>query len=299
MKTQDHVKIMVVGDIMLDKYVVGEVERISPEAPVPIVRVTEEYSTLGGCGNVVRNLREIGAMVYCYASIGPDDYGSEIEAKLNQIGAVSQLNTLSKVTTVKERIVANSRKIQMLRVDREDTAPVQFPVLAALSDIDCVVVSDYAKGVVTPSMMEMVKNLAGDKPIIVDPKPENQQLYQEGIFMITPNEKEWNQMDKNKFVNMPYILVTKGKSGMELYDDNGSYNIPAHERHNVFNVSGAGDTVVAVMATCISMGIDAVKSARISNQCASYVVTQPGTTPVPRQIFLQAMLKHCGRPIGG
>ena len=124
MKDIKDICILVVGDIMLDKYVVGDVSRISPEAPVPIVTVIDEYCTLGGCGNVVTNIASLGAKVHCAGSIGKDIPGTEICRKLNECGAVDSLVYQSEMTIVKERFIADQRKVQMLRVDREDTADI-------------------------------------------------------------------------------------------------------------------------------------------------------------------------------
>ena len=290
MKKLEDIRILVVGDIMLDKYVMGEVERISPEAPVPIVKVLEEYHTLGGCGNVVRNIREIGPKVDCLASIGADRNGQIVIDELDKINTISKLITDSKVTIVKERVIADERKIQMIRVDRECIAPIDHEkAIAALEghplEYDIIVVSDYAKGMITNKLMKYLNKL--DTRIIVDPKPQHKNIY--GFpFMITPNEKEMEAMGgSNELIlnGCRYVLETKGQRGMSIYDESQSWDIEA-EPVEVYNVSGAGDTVVAVMAICISMGYSPVESATIANKCAAYVVTQSGTSVVPKSIFI-------------
>ncbi len=159
MKKIEYVKVLVVGDIMLDKYVIGTASRLSPEAPVPIVNVTEEYHTLGGCGNVVRNLRKLGAQVDCLSSIGIDQDGENIAKELKRIGARNLLVHGSNQTTVKERIIADERKVQMIRIDRETINPVNEYRLVdqfrskTRDDYDIVVVSDYAKGVIGKGIM--------------------------------------------------------------------------------------------------------------------------------------------------
>jgi len=291
MKKLEDIRILVVGDIMLDKYVMGEVERISPEAPVPIVHVHEEYNTLGGCGNVVRNIREIGPNVDCLSSIGNDANGRLVIDHLDCINVTSKLIFGSDVTIVKERIIADERKIQMIRVDREVLKPID-PEQSIMElnmetdfNYDIVVISDYAKGMITNKLLKHL-NKTGVK-IIVDPKPQNKSIY--GYpYMITPNEKELKQMGGSNellFNGCEYVLETKGRKGMTLYDKNESWDIDA-EPVEVYNVSGAGDTVVSVMAICISMGYSPVESASIANKCAGYVVTQPGTSVVPKEIFL-------------
>ena len=290
MKKIEDLKILVVGDIMLDKYVMGEVERISPEAPVPIVHVHEEYSTLGGCGNVVRNIVEIGANVTCVASVGDDENGRIVLGKLAKLGVDACLVKESRCTIVKERVIADERKIQMLRIDREVIRPIdpEIVIPELYNDdfyFDIVVVSDYAKGMITNKLMKHLNN--DDTKLIVDPKPANKKIY--GFpYMITPNRKELVQMGGvNELISngAKYVLETKGRDGMTLYDEIESWDIDA-EPVEVYNVSGAGDTVVAVMAVCISMGYDPVESATIANKCAGYVVTQPGTCVIPREMFL-------------
>lgn len=302
MKKIEDIRILVVGDIMLDKYVMGEVERISPEAPVPIVKVLEEYHTLGGCGNVVRNIREIGPKVDCLASIGSDRNGRTIIDELDKINVTSKLITDSKVTIVKERVIADERKIQMIRVDRECIKSVDHEMaITALKEVadgysleghplkyDVIVVSDYGKGMITNKLMKYLNKL--DTRIIVDPKPQNKKIY--GFpFMITPNEKEIEEMggaNELVFNGCKYVLETKGQRGMSVYDEIQSWDIEA-EPVEVYNVSGAGDTVIAVMAICISMGYSAVESATVANRCAGYVVTQPGTSVVPKDIFMDTL----------
>ena len=296
MKDIKDVKILVVGDIMLDKYVVGDVSRISPEAPVPIVRVVDEYCTLGGCGNVVRNIAALGAQVHCAASIGKDSSGEMIVSLLNQCGAVDILTYKSERTIIKERFIADQRKVQMLRVDREVTYPIDPTELIDEIDIhmmgngnyDIIVVSDYAKGLITWDLMEYLRSL--NVPIIIDPKPQHDDLYGHPL-MITPNKQEWLKMEFSDRCKPEFVLVTEGKDGMTLYDyrqGRGQAKIEG-EPVDVYNVSGAGDTVVAIMAICLSMGFDPLKSARVANSCAAYVVTQHGTSVVPENIFKRSM----------
>lgn len=294
MKSLEEIKILVVGDIMLDKYVVGDVQRISPEAPVPIINVTDEYETLGGCGNVVRNLRELGCAVDCLASIGLDPDGAIIEDELKKIGVRPLLVTASRMTTVKERFIADHRQIQMLRVDREYIDLVNHHRLIDLmkertrDNYNIVIVSDYGKGVVSYELMVYLK-YHQNADIIVDPKPQNSGLYN-GVFMITPNEKEWRDIRTRPYhlQNIKFILETKGNKGMRLIENQRSieHDIPS-EDVPVYNVSGAGDTVIATMGVCLGAGLDVLTSAKIANKCAGYAVTQPGTSVVPKKIFLE------------
>jgi len=300
MKAIEDLRILVIGDIMLDKYIVGEVERISPEAPVPIVRVYEEFSSLGGCGNVVRNIRATGAQVDCVAALAEDSAYFKIINHLDEIDAGNWTFIGTNVTTVKERIVANSKRTQMLRIDRESIKPIDCKLIIKerLDSYfeqyipDFIVVSDYAKGVVTWGLMQYLKTKC-DR-IIVDPKPQNSLCYND-VFMITPNEKEWTQMTLTsayRLDNIKYTLITMGKKGMELRDFNQHWTIPAEDVHQIYNVSGAGDTVVAIMSVCLSLGFNPIQSAKIANSCASYVVTLPGTEIVPKDYFLKSLKKY-------
>ena len=291
-----NIRILVVGDIMVDRYIFGAVERISPEAPVPIVNVIDDYETLGGCGNVVRNLRELGCTVDCLASVGLDKEGSMVELELKKIGVRPLLVTNSKITTVKERIMSSERRIQMLRIDRENVNLTnQYKPIDVLKDktrdiYNIVLVSDYAKGVVSEELMMYLKyNQNAD--IIVDPKPQNSSFYN-GVFMITPNEKEWKEIQTkpHHIRDIKFILETKGNKGMKLFSNNNklkceydifSINVP------VYNVSGAGDTVLAIMGVCLSLGLHPLTSAKIANRCAGYVVTLPETNVVPKETFLK------------
>ena len=294
MKNLESIRILVVGDIMIDKYVVGTVDRISPEAPVPIVNVTDEYETLGGCGNVVRNLRDLGCAVDCLASVGLDPDSVTVESELKKIGARPLLVTGSKRTTVKERFIADHRQIQMLRVDREFVELVNHRILIDVlkektrDNYNVVIVSDYAKGVVSYELMLSLKH-DQNADIIVDPKPQNSDLYN-GVFMITPNEKEWRAIKTKPYhlKNIKFILETKGNKGMRLIENQRGieHDIPS-EDVPIYNVSGAGDTVIAIVGVCLGLGLDPLTSAKVANKCAGYAVTQPGTCTIPRDLFLQ------------
>lgn len=294
-----NLNILVVGDIMLDKYVRGDVTRISPEAPVPVINITDEDYTLGGCGNVVRNLNELGVNVDCLASVAIDRNGEIIKDTLYQLGVRDFVIYDSEVTTVKKRVIANNTFTQMLRIDNEVKRDVNFlKAIGSLKGIhthicqaekyDVIIVSDYAKGMITAGMMEFLHTLNEKPKILVDPKPENAHLYKD-VFMITPNKGEWEQIKKYNYdtnKTIKYILNTKGSKGMTLIDQsNGAhYDIKSKPR-DIYNVSGAGDTVVAVMGICIALGIDLVIAAKIANECAGYVVTKPGTSTIPLDKF--------------
>ena len=299
----ESLKILVVGDIMLDKYVEGEVNRISPESPVPIVEIKNEYSSLGGCGNVVRNLRELGAQVDCLSSVGYDRYGEIIKQKLIEIGAKPIILNGSETTTVKERIIASERKVQMLRIDRESIKDVESSKVIKIfednssNEYNMIVISDYAKGMITSNLMSYFKNYKNIN-IIVDPKPQHVHMYN-GVYMVTPNEKEWNQMMVSSpytLNHVSYILETKGSKGMKLIDciQDTRIDIPSEEVQ-VSNVSGCGDVVIAVLAVCLSSTLIPLISAQIANQCAGYTASLPGTSVIPKNKFM----KYLDNFIGG
>ena len=296
MKSLEDIEILVIGDIMLDKYILGEVERISPEAPVPIVHVYNEYSTLGGCGNVVRNIKELGPKVTCLASIGNDDNGEIISRKLYDLDVERFLTQQSDTTITKERVIASERKIQMIRIDREVAKPVDATHIIESfkthdKEYDIIVISDYAKGMITKDLMDYLHTRP--ERIIIDPKPKNKNIYGQ-VYLITPNEKESSDMGGS--INLissgyEYVLETKGKRGMTLHGKRQFWSIPADEVE-VYNVSGAGDTVIAIMATALSMGWNPLDSAYIANKCASYVVTKSGTSTVPKNIFMKLLKEY-------
>jgi rfaE bifunctional protein kinase chain/domain len=292
LKQIEDVKILVVGDIMLDEYIVGDVNRISPEAPVPIVNVKDTYYKLGGCGNVISNLSNIGAKVTCVTSIGQDDAGNIVLKELMNLNVNTRF-LISKpdiTTTIKTRIISDERQIQMFRYDRENIKDVDTSILKLTNGYDVIVVSDYAKGMMTESLMDKLKNLGNN--IIVDPKPVNAQLYND-VFLMTPNLKEYNEMKEGYFPFVEYVLKTIGKNGMELIEQknsnqNGGIKIES-KKADVYNVSGAGDTVVAILSLSLALGIDLYTSAKIANECAGYVVTQPGTSMVPKEFFKELL----------
>lgn len=290
LKKFNEISILVVGDVMLDRYIVGSVSRISPEAPVPIVKATNEYVELGGCGNVVKTLRSIGVDTFSVIGLGDDEIGKEI---ISLIGKCLGITTSTSETIQKVRVVTEGRQTQMLRIDYEEN-PVQmnsdivYQIASTLRQCyDMIIVSDYGKGMINEELMSYLKGLR--TPIIVDPKPIHSSYY-DNVFMITPNETEYDLMmlgTAHPLVkNVPYILKTAGANGMYLQDTILKTEVHIEAEHvDVFNVTGAGDVVVAVMAACISSGLDVITSANIANGCGNYVVTKPGTSSIPTKVF--------------
>lgn len=291
-KKIEDINILVVGDIMLDKYTVGTVDRINPEAPVPILDIIREYSTLGGCGNVVRNLREIGVQVDCLSSIAIGNDGSKIIELLKKLDVDNSIIYGSEQTTVKQRIIDSNTNTQLLRIDKEiiskvnHTQAIQEFQMVQKDKYDIIIISDYAKGMITKGLMTYLKTLKNQPKIIVDPKPINGFLYND-VFMITPNEKEWSVMKLSSTYNLKnveYILETKGSKGMILHKNNLKYKITSVPKY-VYNVSGCGDVVIAVMAICISLGLKLRDSAVIANKCAGFTTTLPGTSIITKEKF--------------
>ena len=287
-------KYVVIGDVMLDRYIMGNVNRISPEAPVPIVDVKLEYGVLGGAANTARNISTIvgGENVTLIGSLGEDEAGKEVRnlLKAENINFMPLYNDMT-ITTVKERIFGGDQ--QLLRFDMDNTEDVEIPfefIEEVVNEADVIVISDYAKGVITRDLM--LSLVFFRSKIIIDPKPENWAKYPGGCFLMTPNESEFHSM---RWINPKpdYCLVTKGKGGMSLIDgrEKESRDYDALVTHitseEVLNceVIGAGDTVTAIMAICISMSVSMKESAKIANECARYVVSQVGTAVVPLEVF--------------
>lgn len=281
-KLIEDVKITVIGDIMLDHYVMGKVERISPEAPVPVIEVTNEEYTLGGCGNVVKNLCEIGCQVHCISRIGDDNDGKILSGLLQQNCSTHNLLVDSTYKTTRKTRMVSKDGTQLLRVDREiktKSNNLNFNI----PECDIIIVSDYNKGMITLPLMDKINE--SKNRFLVDPKPENSILYN-GAFLVTPNIKEFDNM--KKYPKVKYTLKTLGEDGMILWNhkNDKKYEIKA-EKVKVYNVSGCGDTVIAIMGLCLSMNLDIKESATIANICAGLVAAKPGTATVTQNEFLE------------
>ncbi|NPA53441.1 MAG: D-glycero-beta-D-manno-heptose-7-phosphate kinase [Aquificae bacterium] len=295
--------ILVVGDLILDKYLWGEVERISPEAPVPIVDVKKETVNLGGACNVAWNISALDGNAFIAGVIGDDENGKILEQLLKEknINPILVKDT-SRPTTEKTRIIAVSQ--QLMRIDRENRDNLDSKIEENLIEkikeiiekIDIIVVSDYGKGVITEKIMNFLKNTG--KPVFVDPKPSNVHLYEE-ITIMTPNKKEAFELaglPRNmeieelgkylmKKLKMKQLLITLGAEGMALFENGKITKIPAKAR-KVFDVTGAGDTVISVLALARASGGTWEESASLANYAAGYVVGEIGTAVVDRDLLL-------------
>ncbi len=302
----DRVKILVVGDVMLDRYWFGVVNRISPEAPVPVLKVEKVEERPGGAANVARNISSLGAHCTLLSVVGADEAGDCLEKLLIQQGNITALlhrdSTIS--TTIKLRAIAMQQ--QLLRIDFE-TQPSHEVLNAKLEDFraklpdaDVVILSDYGKGGLT-HIAEMIKLAkAAGKPVLVDPKGDDYARYA-GATLLTPNrsefrevaggwksEAEFNEKSERlrKELKLDALLVTRSEEGMSLYRANEILHEPTQTRE-VFDVSGAGDTVIATLAVMLACGADWVQAVRIANRAAGIVVGKLGTAMVNRDEIIQ------------
>lgn len=305
------VRVLVAGDLMLDHYLSGDAERISPEAPVPVVRVREERHLLGGAGNVARNIAALGGSPVLVGAVGDDDPGRAVSALLEREGIAGHLVVDRKrQTTIKTRIIARNQ--QMLRVDREQSGPLTGKALDALVDLialhapgcAAVIVSDYGKGVVCKAVMDAVRNVPGNPVVLVDPKVVNAALYA-GADLLTPNAKEAGEMAGvsasgregvlraghalYKKLRCSGLCITLGPEGMAVFEKPGRvFHVPTVAR-SVFDVTGAGDTVISVLALALGAGVDLLTACVLANYAAGIVVGQVGTAAATRPDVLEAM----------
>jgi len=298
-------RIFVIGDIILDEYVWGDVSRISPEAPVPVVEVTRETKMLGGAANVIHNLATLGTSPILCGVVGEDGSGQEIIRKVKEMGLKTDgiVTEPGRPTSVKTRVVAQNQ--QVVRFDRErrtDISPKSLKMLLQiiednLDNIDGIVVSDYGKGVISSDLMKGLRGLVRDALVIiaVDPKTGNFGSYHE-VDVITPNHFEAGtfthidiinhddlmQAGKQMLeeLNCRSVLITQGKDGMTLFEKEGEItHIPTVAKH-VFDVTGAGDTVISTFSLGLASGLDLKSSAILSNYAAGIVVGEVGTSTV-------------------
>ena len=291
-------RLLVVGDVMLDRYWFGDVERISPEALVPVVRIARTEERPGGAANVARNAAALGATVTLLSVIGDDEPGATLERLLEGEHVRTSLHReASLATTVKLRVIG--RQQQLLRIDFE-TAP-SHEILATkladyerqLQDADVVILSDYGKGGLAHITTMIDRARAAGKAVLVDPKGEDYARYR-GATLLTPNRSEFRQV-VGRWTNeselaakaealrrelaLDALLVTRAEEGMSLYSGAGALTIPAQSRE-VFDVSGAGDTVIATLGVLLAAGAPLPDAVRVANEAAGVVVGKFGTAVV-------------------
>jgi D-beta-D-heptose 7-phosphate kinase/D-beta-D-heptose 1-phosphate adenosyltransferase len=311
--------VMVVGDLMLDAYIWGRVDRISPEAPVPVVEVERELFKLGGAGNVANNLLSLGARVTVAAVRGDDEHGRILADTMEGMGLSTDCVFVDRRrrTTVKTRVIAHTQ--QVTRIDREDrshiTDGIRKKIVSAfrdaLSSTDALIVSDYGKGVVGRKLLAGIVHPARQAgiPVCVDPKERNFPHYHD-VSVITPNVRELSfgagikiedhgdmvrAAEKvREALGCDMVLVTRGEHGMSLFGPpGGPIDIPTNAKA-VFDVTGAGDTVAACFTLAYASGATPLESAMIANVAAGMVVAEVGAASVPWERLREACLEETG-----
>jgi rfaE bifunctional protein kinase chain/domain len=291
-------KIMVYGDYMLDRYISGSVERISPEAPVPIVSVKREWSAPGGAGNVVVNLLSLGLSVLCFGFIGNDDAAFELNDLLEDAGADTTGFVIAPglITTTKTRIVG--REQTLLRIDWDDCALIEPEVGARMAETaalfmgECkaLVLSDYRRGAMVSDVVAPLITAAGQAniPVVGDPKPENATVLM-GVDVVCPNSREWDGIVQRRGIGSASLIVTEGAAGLRVAE-NGFRDGKAFEHFpatctpdDVVDVCGAGDTVTALVACGLAVEFSLYDAALLANVAAGLVVRKRGCASVTRE----------------
>ena len=304
-------RLLVLGDLMLDHYLWGRCERISPEAPVPVVEISRETSSLGGAGNVAANLAALGAEPVLVGLVGDDSRAQQLFDVITARGVATRtvVRDATRPTTMKTRIIAHSQ--QVVRADWESRADVTGTALEALlatleremPKCDGMIVSDYGKGVITLPVLERAIGLARARriPISVDPKESHLDAYR-GVSIVTPNQLEAGYMmaqritddaslmsvgwGLQKRLDAECALVTRGADGMSLFEKSGRYTHLPTVAREVFDVTGAGDTVVSVVAVALAAGADYPEACYLANHAAGVVIREVGTaTCSPAQLM--------------
>jgi len=302
-------KVLIVGDVMLDRYWYGPVSRVSPEAPVPVVKVNEVEDRPGGAGNVALNAASLGASVRLLGVIGNDEAGRKLDAKLQAAGVATELHVNhAQPTITKLRVL--SRHQQLLRCDFEENwagfverEAFESAYIKALAHCDVVILSDYAKGTLynAPHFIALAKK--ANKPVLVDPKSQDFSDYR-GATLLTPNRQEFEyavgQCEDEQAIalkaralmkacDFQAMLVTRSEHGMSLIEANEATHIPTQAR-DVFDVTGAGDTVIATLAVCVAAGLPYVDAMHCANTAAGIVVGRMGAASVSLPELKAALL---------
>lgn len=303
-------KILVIGDVMLDRYWWGDVTRISPEAPVPVVRLRKDSVDPGGAANVAVNVAGLSATAYLVGVVGHDAEGKSLANSLeaHNVSPDHLVRSSSRTTNVKTRVIAHSQ--QVVRIDQEitlalspeDEAKICDTISETAKEADLILVSDYAKGVLTAKVLSTLFKLAREyeKPILVDPKGKDYSKYL-GASVLTPNRREAAEacnFDEDgedlvdragrkliEDLDLSAVLVTQSEDGMTLFERNKAGVRLGSLAKAVYDVTGAGDTVIATMAVALASGSTYLEAARIANIAAGIVVEQIGTTAISRQLL--------------
>nr|WP_321406884.1 bifunctional ADP-heptose synthase [uncultured Carboxylicivirga sp.] len=314
----DNMHILVIGDVMIDSYLWGNVTRISPEAPVPIIATTQREDRLGGAANVALNIQSLGATPVLCSVVGKDDAGTILRDLLKERNLPSDgiIASSKRKTTVKTRIISQNQ--HLLRVDEEEDKALSTDLEQKLQQhiadllekfkIDAIIFEDYDKGILTPASISYAVNLANDKgiPVLVDPKKRNYNDYRQVTFF-KPNLKEFfegckleiNADDQTEMLKagkaflmeqeFDQLMVTMARRGVMIIDKKSHHFIPAEIR-NIADVSGAGDTVISVSALCLASGLEPFYIASIANMAGGLVCEYPGVVPIDKQELLNECL---------
>jgi rfaE bifunctional protein kinase chain/domain len=314
--------ILIIGDVMIDSYIWGKVDRISPEAPVPIVRVTKKENRLGGAANVALNIQSLGAKPLICAIIGDDIDGENLLSLLKNQGLSEEgiIKIKERPTTVKTRIIAHNQ--QIVRVDAETESNLidsdmlivfeKIKQIIAGHQINAIIFEDYDKGLITENLISQTVNLAQAQGIItvVDPKKRNFNAYK-GVNLFKPNLKELkeglkiNLDPKNikqveqaveslkKLLGAKSVMLTLSEHGVYISSESGNKHIKAHKR-DIADVSGAGDTVIATAALCLAAGLNELKTAEIANLAGGLVCEHVGVVPIDKV----RLLREVGELVG-
>ncbi len=310
-------RILILGDVMLDAWVHGSADRVSPEAPIPVLRVQRRESTLGGAGNVARNVADMGGIAVLVGAVGDDGGATEVAAMIRGLTGVEDrlVRLAHRPTTVKTRYVASRQ--QLLRVDEEETGPLDDAAhaallasfLAALPGVDAVLLSDYAKGVLAPAVMRPAIDAAraAGKPVLADPKSLDFGRYR-GVSVLTPNRLEASRAtgidcadDESceaagraalTQAGAEAIIITRSERGLTLVPASGPVLHLPTEAREVFDVSGAGDTLIGTLAVALAAGAPLDEAAALANAAAGLAVAKPGTASVGREELADALRIH-------
>lgn len=304
-------KVIVVGDIMLDRYFYGNVTRISPEAPVPVTLIKEKKNVLGGAANVANNLKKMGVEVFLVGGIANDHHGRLLMSKLNELHInIKGVGIYKESTTTKSRIIGGHQ--QMIRIDFEETNELSGmyarKIVSDINDIvknnkiDAIIISDYGKGVCTNSVCKEIMRL--DIPCFIDPKGDDWSKYNSADF-ITPNIKEIEAVIGREIKNeteqlsligkellekyhLGNIIITRSEKGLSVFNNYNSFSVPT-VAHEVYDVSGAGDTVIAAFVTVLIGGFSIEDSAVMANIAAGIGCGKVGTYAVSRKEIIDAL----------
>jgi D-beta-D-heptose 7-phosphate kinase/D-beta-D-heptose 1-phosphate adenosyltransferase len=297
-------RLAVIGDSMLDRFLWGRVDRISPEAPVPVVRLESETTKLGGAANVAANIGALGAQAVLFGLCGRDEAADQLKNLLGERGIdpAGLIETDARPTTIKTRILAHNQ--QVVRTDREDDRPVDMEIiemlvsrLAGLGPFDAFIISDYGKGLLTDEALAafIAAGRTMSVPVVIDPKKGDFSQYR-GATSLTPNQKEAEQAcamnitDESSLraagekllgrTQAEAVLITRGEHGMALFENKGAEHHLPTEATTVYDVTGAGDTVIAVYTAALSAGAAFAEAADLANHAAGLAVRELGTATV-------------------